>query len=210
VRIPPGRLPVALVATAAVLALVPAGAVGARSRTFGSTLDRPPSHYRPPATCDTTGANLDTGPCTRVALAFAGTGAVKGRVRAPMKGFIRRIRMRAAAPGTVRLRLVRLRAVDYDQVQGEGRAVSRSVPLRLKGRGLRRKRPIETFRMKLRVRRGDYLALESSSITAMTCRPVPDFEQLIFEPPLQRLGPFQLSSGSDDCTLLVQATIKRR
>ena len=204
------RRGLALALGAALLALVPSTALAARGVTFGSTLSKPPTDYDPAATCDTTGTNADTGACTRVAIRFDGTGAVKGRVRAPRKGVIRRIRIRAAAPAVVRFKLARVQRLDYDEVEGDAKSPSRGRLLHLKGRGLAAKGAIESFKVKLRVKKGDYLALQSSTLTAMTCRPVPDFQQLLFQPVLDPGGPFQSSAGHDDCTLLVQATIKRR
>jgi hypothetical protein len=204
------RRGVALAAAAAALALVPSTSLAARGVTFGSTLLKPPTDYDPAATCDTTGANSDTGACTRVAVRFDGTGAVKGRIRAPRSGVIRRIRIRAAAPAPVRVKLARVQRLDFDEAEGDARSPSRGRLLRLKGRGLAAKKAIESFKVKLRVRKGDYLALQSSTTTAMTCQPVSDFQQLLFQPVLDPGGPFQSSAGHDDCTLLVQATIKRR
>jgi hypothetical protein len=181
----------------------PADAAGLR---FGSTLSQPPSaDVDLPAACDPSGEDL--GPCTRVALGFAATGALANRVTAPATGVIRRVRLRASTPGTVRLTLVRVRNVDRDAGLGEARAVSRGALLRV--RGLAARRPgIETFRVNLRVRRGDHLALTGDSTSALRCDGG-DTEQLLFLPPLGAGGPFQPSGTYDDCTLLVQATVTK-
>jgi hypothetical protein len=196
------------VVLALALALCPAltGAAGARLVTFGSTLSKPPTDFDPPATCDTTGSNQDIGPCTRVAVRFAATGAVRGRVRAPVAGTIRRIRVRAGLGGTFRVTLVRLRSFDRASGSGEGQAVSGGATIRVRGRGLAARRPIESFTVRLRARRGDYLAVEGSSTSALRCEGG-DVEQLLFMPPLRALQPFQPSAEFDSCTLLVQATI---
>ena len=190
------------------LTTVPAESLAGQQWTFGSTLKQRPTTGEPASTCDTSGANIDVGPCTRVALGFADTGAVKGRIRAPMSGFIRRVRIRSGAPGLLHFKLVRLRRLDAQEETGEARAVSRGKLLRLKGRGHKAKRPIESFRIKLKVRKGDYLALDGSAISALVCR-AGVFQQLIFQPPLGPFGPWQPSTERDDCTLLVQATIRR-
>ena len=125
-----------------------------------------------------------------------------------MSGYIRRVRIRSGAPGLLHFKLVRVRRLDSQEETGEARAVSRGKLLRLEGRGHEAKRPIESFRMKLKVRKGDYLALDGSAISALVCR-TGVFQQLIFQPPLGASGPWQPSTERDDCTLLVQATIRR-
>jgi hypothetical protein len=202
---------IALVALAAgALALTGSAAAAAkvRSATFGSTLSKPPTNADPPATCDTSTVTArDLGPCTRVALGFAATGAVGNRVRVPFDGVIRRVRIRAGTPGAVRVTLVRVRNVDRPGGEGEARAVSRGKTVRVQTIGEGPPRAIDTFATHMRATRGDYLALESSSISAMRCEGG-DTEQLLF-PPLQPFGAWEGSQGFDDCTLLVQATITR-
>lgn len=195
------------VAALALGALVPASAGAAVRVSFGSTLSKGPTDFDPPATCDTSGpVNQDIGPCTRVALGYAATGAVSQQVRAPFGGVIRRVRIRAGTPGAVRVTLVRVRNVDRPGGLGEAQAVSRGALLRL--RGPEAKTPVESFPVKLKVRRGDYLALQGSAFSAMRCEGG-DSEQLLFFPPLRAFAAWQRSDGFDDCTLLVQATVTR-
>jgi hypothetical protein len=197
----------ALIASLALLLAAPATAP-AKSVTFGSTLSQPPTTTEAPATCDTSGVtNQDFGPCTRVALGYAATGAVAGRASAPVSGVIRRVRVRAAKPGAVRLTLVRLRAVDRPGGLGEGRAVSRGALLRVQAE--RPSRPIESFPVNLKVRKGDYLALQGSAFNAVRCQGGEN-EQLLFTPALAPFGAWDRSDDFDDCTLLVQATIRTR
>ena len=197
------RTTTALLATVLGLCAVPAAADAAVRVSFGSNLSQPPTDFEPPATCDSTGANVDTGPCTRVALGYAGTGAIHDHVRAPLSGTIRRIRIRAGTPGTLRVVLVRIGSLDRDGGRGEGRATTRSPLLRLQGRGLT---AAESFTVSMRARQGDYLAIESPSTSALRCVGG-DSEQLLFSPPLMPGDPIQPSSGYDDCTLLIQARI---
>jgi len=195
------RLALAVLVVA--LALTP-GAASARTVTFGSTLNKAPTDFDPPATCDSTGANMDIGPCTRVSLGFAATGAVRGAIRAPVSGTITRMRLRAGTPGAVRVTLARLQNLDRDGGLGEARVVSRGTLLRAQGPEARK--PIESFRTRLKVTRGDYLAVEGSSTSMLRCEGG-DSEQLIFQPPLAPFGDWQRSEGFDDCTMLLQATI---
>jgi hypothetical protein len=180
-------------------------AAAATSLTFGSTLNAPPTSSDPPATCDSSGVtNQDVGPCTRVAIGYPATGAVAGAVRAPMSGVIRRVRIRAGTPGTLRVTLVRVRNLDKPGAEGEAQAVSRGALLRVQAE--RPSRPIESFPVNLRVHRGDYLALQGTSISAMRCQGG-DTEQLLYFPPLKPFGEWGKAGAFDDCTLLVQATV---
>jgi len=114
---------IGVVVAAAVLA--PAGGAWAsRTAAFGSTLSQPANTFDPPATCNvqrpSDGAGqpenqgTDTGTCTRVAVAHPATDAVGGRVNAPFSGVVRRLRLRAGAPGNVRVELVRMTNLDRD------------------------------------------------------------------------------------------------
>jgi hypothetical protein len=189
----------------------PVAVMAAVTATFGSTLSAAPNNFEPPATCNvqrpSEGAGqpenqgTDIGPCTVVAVDYGATGAVGGRVSAPFSGVIRRLRLRAGAPGAVRVELVRLHGLDREGGVAQGAAEKHSVKLRLKGRG------IESFRVRLPVRKGDYLAFEAASFTALRCAGSA-VEDLIFAP----LEPVKLQdvTDNDSCTLLVQATMSRR
>jgi hypothetical protein len=200
---------VAILAAGALALAGPAAGAAAKVRTatFGSTLSKPPTNADPPATCDTSAVTArDTGSCTRVALGFAATGAVGNQVRVPFDGIIRRVRIRAGTPGTLRVTLVRLRNVDRAGGLGEGREVSRGRTVRVQTVGEGPPRAIDSFAVGLRAHAGDYLAVESSSISALRCEGG-DTEQLLFQPPLQPFGDWSRSQDFDDCTLLVQATV---
>jgi hypothetical protein len=188
---------------ALIAALWLAGSAHGADLTFGSTLSQPPTtDVDAPATCDPSGANEDLGPCTRVAVGFAATGAVADRVTAPASGVIRRVRVRASTPTTMRLTLARVRNFDREGGLGEARVVSRGTVLRV--RGLAQRTPVESFRVNLKVRKGDHLAVVGESTSALRCDGG-NTEQLLFVPPLG--GEFQPSTHYDDCTLLVQATV---
>jgi hypothetical protein len=189
-----------LVIAAAVAAAAPAVAGAARVK-FGSTLNQPPTGIDAPYTCDPTGRDSDLGPCTRVALGYFATGAVGDRVSAPVSGVIRRVRVRAALPGAVRLSVARVREVSRDDGQGQARVRSRGVLLRMTGR-----KPIQTFRVRLRVREGDFLALQGSAFPLLRCQGG-NTEQLVFTPSLRPRSAFAASEYYDDCTPLIQATI---
>ena len=127
--------------------------------------------------------------------------AVAGRVNAPFSGVVRRLRLRSGAPGFVRVELVRLSKLDRDGGEAGAAAEKRSVKLFLHGRG------IESFRVRLPVRKGDYLAFESASFTALRCTG-DAVDDLIYEP--LSAGPLDTVSDNDSCTLLVQALVSRK
>jgi len=203
------KMRIAIIAAGALLAALPAGAGAAvTGLTFGSTLSGPPTNFEPPATCDPSQTNdQDFGPCTRVAIGYAAGGAVKGRAAAPITGTIRRIRIRAGTPGSIRVTLVRVRNLDREGGRAEGRAVSRGRLLRVMGPQAI-KPPIETFLVNMKVHKGDFLALEGRSTSALSCQGG-DSEQLLYQPPLAAFGGWDTSETFDDCTLLVQATVYR-
>jgi hypothetical protein len=201
-----------VIAALAAAVLAPAGGAWAsRTASFGSTLSQPATNFDPSATCNvqrpSEGAGIpsnegtDTGKCSLVAVAYAATGAVAGRVNAPFSGVVRRLRLRSGAPGFVRVELVRLSKLDRDGGEAGAAAEKRSVKLFLHGRG------IESFRVRLPVRKGDYLAFESASFTALRCTG-DAVDDLIYEP--LSAGPLDTVSDNDSCTLLVQALVSRK
>src|SRR4051812_1339201 len=109
----------AIVAAAAALLCLPAGATAAKPVVFGSTLSQPPTGFDPPATCDVSGLGKDIGACTRVGVGYPATGAVASRVAAPVSGTVTRVRIRSGAPGLVRVAVVRVQ--DFDREGGVGR-----------------------------------------------------------------------------------------
>jgi hypothetical protein len=197
----------AVLACGALLVAALPGVAAGKRMTFGSSLSQPPTETAAPGTCDTTGTSRDIGKCTRVALGFPATGTASGGVQAPVGGVIRRIRVRSAVAGTVRVTLARVRKLDRDAARGQGRAVSKGALLRVRGRGLRSHKPVESFRVHLRVRRGDYLALRGASFGMLRCQGG-DVEQLVFAPPLRTGKGYRTSNGFDSCTALVQAVIR--
>jgi plastocyanin len=190
---------------AAALLCVPAAASAARPVIFGSTLSQAPTDFDPPATCDTTpGEGEDFGVCTRVAIGYAATGAVAGRVAAPVNGTLTRVRIRAGTPGVVRVVIARVQDNDPEGQIGKGQAVARSAKLVLRGHGAG---GAETFKVHLPVSKGDYLALEGSAFSAQRCTGG-DVEQLLFYPLVPR-QPLAEAFDRDGCTLLVQGAITR-
>lgn len=201
------RISAALAATA-LLALPSVGSAG--TITFGSRLDHEPSNSAPGHNCNEDGNNEEVTPaCTRVAI--DPSIAVPGGLRAPRNGTIVAFKVRAGAPGSLTFRLVRLKGVGYDDVVGEwvgsGKGAGRGPSVQVAGRGFeeREEDAVETFKARVKVKKGDYLALDSASTSALYCSSGGP-NQMIFSPTLG--GGWRQSTLTDGCELLVQAVMK--
>ena len=194
------------VSAVAALLLVPA-AGHAKTYTFGTRLDHEPSNSTPGHNCREDGSDDPTPPCTRVAIDEGA--AVPGGLTAPRNGTIVKFRVRAGAPGQITFRLVRLRDLGYDAALGDfagfGRGAGVGPTVYPQGRGFFDYKPVEEFPAHLRVRKGDYLAIDSTSTSVLYCSGGGN-NQLIFSPALT--PSFAISTQSEGCDLLVQAVMK--
>ena len=199
------RVALAAVAAMAALLLVPAASL-AQTAKFGSNLNREPANSLPAHTCDTSGQNNPTPTCTRVGVQYMDGGAVNGHITAPISGWITRIKLIAGGPGSLRVRVVRLHNLDLGNGVGYAQARARSRKLYYQGHGFDPTNKVESFNVHLRVHKGDYLGIDSSSTSALACTQG-STTQLIFSPKLVNWDPLRPNSSYDDCTLLVQAKI---
>jgi hypothetical protein len=197
---------ISAVAALAALLLVPA-ASHAKAYTFGTRLDHEPSNSAPAHNCREDGSEDPTPPCTRVAIDEGA--AVPGGLTAPRNGTIVKFRVRAGTPGQITFRLVRLSNLGYDPTLGDlagfGRGAGVGPTVYPQGRGFYDYKPVEEFPARLRVRKGDYLAIDSAATSALYCSGGGD-NQLIFSPTLG--GTFVVSTQTEGCDLLVQAVMK--
>lgn len=194
--------------TALVLLCVPLiGQADAKTYTFGIRLDHEPSNSAPAHNCREDGSEDPTPACTRVALNDGN--AVAGGLRAPRNGTIVKFRVRAGAPGQLTFRLVRLRQLGYDPAIGDyagfGRGAGTGPTVQVAGRGFDEQNPVEEFRARLKVRKGDYLGIDSTATSALYCSGGGN-NQMIFSPTLGRA--FRASTQTEGCELLVQAVMK--
>lgn len=189
------------------LALAGPAEAKAKTYTFGIRLDHEPSNSTPPHNCREDGSDDPTPACTRVAISEGR--AAKHGLRAPRNGTIIKLRVRAGAPGQVTFRLARLRGLGFDpafdEFRGFGRGAGTGPTVQVQGRGFDEVDPIEEFPARLKVRKGDYLAIDSTSTSALYCSGGGK-AQLIFDTPLGSM--FQPSSRYDGCELMVQAVMK--
>ena len=203
-RITSSRPAAALAVALGTAALVPAGA-SASTTWFGSSLNHEPANAG--STCADNGV-LGSPLCTHVGSFYPGT---SGRTKAPVSGTITKVKVRAQGPTKLTFRLVKVRHVAKNHRSGQAEAVARGRTVSVKGpsqdqldNGIY---PVETFRTKLKVRKGQELAVDTRSNTAEYCSDgTPG--QLLFSPTLKVGGGFHASKGVDDCLMLVQAVVK--
>ncbi len=190
-------LPVVFVA----LAVVPAAA-SARTTWFGSSLDHSPANAG--STCAENGV-MGPALCTHVGSFYPGH---SGRAAAPVSGTIIKIRVEAQGPTTMVFKVVRVRRVSANHKQGQAKAVAKSRKFQINGPSQSATSfPIESFKVKLKVQKGEELAVDTTSNTAEYCSDgTPG--QLLFDPTLTVGHGFRSSGGVDGCLMLVQGVIK--
>jgi hypothetical protein len=198
----------AISAALALLALLLMPALGhAKTSTFGIRLDHEPSNSAPGHNCKEDGSDDPTPTCTRVAIDMGD--AVPGGLTAPMNGTIVKFRVRAGAPGQLTFRLAQLRNLGFDPSIGDylgyGKGVGTGPTVQVAGRGFDEMNPIEEFPAHLKVHKGDYLGIDSTSTSVLYCTGGGN-NQLIFSNPLGRS--FSSSTQTEGCDLLVQAVMK--
>jgi hypothetical protein len=178
---------------ASLFAAVPA--ISQADTTFGSRLEHEPSNSAPAHNCREDGSDDPTPACTRVAVdqSFA----VPGGLVAPTDGKITAFRVRAGAPGQLTLRLAQ---VSGNTARGDGTGPTVNV----QGRGFDENNPVETFPADLPVHKGDYLAIDSTSTSALYCTGGGN-NQLIFTPALG--DAFQPAATTSGCDLMIQADV---
>jgi hypothetical protein len=184
-------LTLALAATA--VALLPAAA-SAHKTYFGSSLNHSPANAG--STCAENGV-MGNLLCTHVGSYYPG---FSGRAKATHTGRIFQIKLRAEGPTTMRIRVVAVRKVSSDHRSGQAKTIVKGPKLNPVGSG-----DIETFPVNLKVKKGEELAIDTTSNTAEYCSDgTPG--QLLFDPILGKS--YRNSDGVDGCLMLVQADVK--
>lgn len=161
---------------------------------FGSSLDHSPANAG--STCAQDGVQGGA-VCTHVGSYYPG---FSGHARAPRNGTVTAIRLRAQGPAKLRILIVAVRNVSSDHMSGQAKVVVKGPTLHPVGSGA-----IETFPVHLAVKKGEELAVNTTSNTAEYCSDgTPG--QLLFDPPLGTR--FSHSKGVDGCLMLIQAKMK--
>jgi hypothetical protein len=173
---------------------------------FGAKLRNPDGSVIQPTapkggfSCKQADSSLGNGQCTRVAVGFD-RGSPGNHVKAPKNGVIKKINVVASGPGKFRLFLDRVRGGNEAKARKKGPSLSYSgdstAPY-----------TIEHLPVHLRVKRGDYLSIQARRTSMLSCTSG-SVRQLLFEPPLAVGNPLKAADGTDDCSLLIQATYKK-
>ena len=192
------------VAALAAVAAVPTSA-SAATTWFGSSLNHSPANAG--NTCADNGV---FGPslCTHVGSYYPGN---SGRVRAPRAGTVTAFRVMAQGPMKATFKIVALRNVSSDHESGEAKTIAVGPTVNIKGptpeqmeEGIS---PVETFRVNLKVKKGQAIAIDTTSNMAEYCSDgTPG--QLLFSPRLTLGQGFRDSDGVAGCLMLVQAVLR--
>jgi hypothetical protein len=198
---------VCIAAAVSVIAAIGASAASAKTTWFGSSLNHTPANAGSSCSDDGVGAPGDV--CTHVGSDYPGT---SGRAKAPVKGTITQLKLRPEGPLTFVPEVVSVRDVASDFQSGQARATARGHQVSLPGptqdqmsNGIY---PVVSVHVKLKVKKGQEIAINTASNTAEYCSDgTPG--QLLFDPVLAPgSSAFHASQGVDGCLMLVQAKIK--
>jgi hypothetical protein len=191
-------------ATMVAVAAVPAAA-SATTSWFGSSLNHDPANAG--NTCADNGV-LGPALCTHVGSFYPGN---SGKARAPFNGTVTAFKVRAQGPMTATLKIVAIRNLSADHESGQAKTIAVGPTVQIKGptqdeleNGIS---PIETFKVNLKVKKGQAIAIDTTSNTAEYCSDgTPG--QLLFSPRLKRGQQFRTNDGVDGCLMLIQAVIR--
>jgi hypothetical protein len=196
----------ALTAALSAVILVPAGASAATS-WFGSSLDHTPANAG--STCSQDGVGNPGDLCTHVGSFYPG---FSGRAQAKVTGTIVQLKIRPEGPMTFRAKVVTVRHLASNEKSGQAKATAQSrmitVPGPTQDQMSNSIYPVVKFKVSLKVKKGQEIAIDTTSNTAEYCSDgTPG--QLLFDPILSVGQPFADSAGVDGCLMLVQAVIKQ-
>jgi hypothetical protein len=188
-----------------VVAATPAVA-SASTTWFGSSLNHQPANAG--SSCADDGVGRPGDVCTHVGSFYPG---FSGRALSPASGTITALKLRAEGPMTFTAKVVNVRHLSSNHTTGQAQAVVRSRQLHVHGptqdqldNGVY---PVESFKVSLKVKKGQEIAIDTASNTAEYCSDgTPG--QLLFDPPLSIGHLFRTNNGVDDCLMLVQAIVK--
>jgi hypothetical protein len=192
------RIPVPAALATTALLLMPAQ--GMASTSFGAKLtpDVQPSNASSAHPC----TPLETQACTRVSMEGYGRPELP---MAPRSGTIKRIKLIAGEAGSFRLQLAKVRS------SGQRARIVRNGP-RISYQGQTGPEDadtykVESFRVSVPVKKGEYLAIKSRSTSMLRCSSGGP-NQLLFGPPLALGSPLRAADDTDGCWLLLEAVIR--
>jgi hypothetical protein len=199
------RLVPAVTAALSIGALAPAAA-SASTSWFGSSLNHTPANAG--QTCADDGVGTPGDACTHVATDYPGT---SGRVKSPATGTIVALKVRPQGPMTFTAEVVNVRKLSSNLHSGQAQAAAHSRRIKLAGPTQDQMDnsdyPVDTVLVKMKVKKGQEIAINTTSNTAEYCSDgTPG--QLLFDPILIPGAGFSHSRGVDDCLMLVRAIVK--
>lgn len=190
-------------AVAAALLAVPAASSAATPFGAKLTPDIQPSNAESAHPC----TPVEGQKCTRVLMDAYGR-PEKGS-KAPRSGTIKRVKLIAGEAGIFRLQIVKA-----NPQTKQAKLVRNGPVIRYKGQpaltdenDVQETFNVESFNVKVKVKKGEYLAARSTSTSMLRCSSG-GANQLVFQPTLEFGNPFRTADDTDGCWLLLEAVIK--
>jgi hypothetical protein len=182
------------------------GSAATRTPTyFGANLNSQsePSNAEDGQSCDEQSGIPHGSTCTWVAISAFQNGS---HFTAPRTGTLRHVRLVSCVKGKFRLQLAWAHpgsekakiAVNGPVISYHGQSPC--------GGSSGQHYIVQSFRLKLRVKKGEYIAIKARSTGTLSCSGGDGF--LLYAPPLPVGGPFKKSHAGDSCDLLVQLSYR--
>lgn len=199
------RLMSSITAALGAIALVPATA-SASTSWFGSSLDHTPANAG--SSCSEDGVGHPGDLCTHVGSYYPG---FSGHAQSTVTGTIIALKVRPEGPMTFTAKVVNVRHVSANHQSAKAQVTARSRLLTVPGPTQDQidnsVYPVEKFKVSLKVKKGQEIAIDTTSNTAEYCADgTPG--QLLFDPILAPGQAFTSSAGVDGCLMLIQAIVK--
>lgn len=190
------------------LALVPAAGQAKAPVRFGAKLNPTvqPSNSLPGLTCN--GPETPLVGCSMIL--NEAYGRPDGGELAPRNGTIKKIRLIAGGPGSIRLQIEKVNRATLFGAK-EARAVWYGPQIHYQGQTEANFEDdnyrVESFPVDIPIKKGQQLGLRGQITSMIRCSSGGD-NTLIYTPPLFLGGPFTAATNTDGCWLLMEAVIK--
>ncbi|HEX4465476.1 MAG TPA: hypothetical protein VH042_12635 [Solirubrobacterales bacterium] len=190
------------------LAVVPAAGMAKAPVRFGAKLNPTvqPSNSLPGLTCN--GPETPLVGCTMIL--NEAYGRPDGGELAPRNGTIKKIRLIAGGPGSIRLQIEKVNRATLFGTK-EARAVWYGPQIHYQGQTEASFEDdsyrVESFPVDIPIKKGQQLGLRGQITSMIRCSSGGD-NTLIYTPPLFLGGPFTAATNTDGCWLLMEAVIK--
>ena len=190
------------------LAVVPASGMAKAPVRFGAKLNPTvqPSNSLPGLTCN--GPETPLVGCSMIL--NEAYGRPDGGEMAPRTGTIKKIRLIAGGPGSIRLQIEKVNRATLFGTK-EARAVWYGPQIHYQGQTEANFEDdnyrVESFPVDIPIKKGQQLGLRGQITSMIRCSSGGD-NTLIYTPPLFLGGPFTAATNTDGCWLLMEAVIK--